>query len=161
MRNWWQSERKSLEVRVETVLELATQTEDEELRAELAKYLCILVSGLIEQRCGECAFGYTLKRASPEVARYVHEQLRRERKSSCTAIRDLFVKFDRSRAEEWFGDLADEERDAVDSIRNNRNQLAHGRFVGLSLGQLMRYMHSADKAISALFTKFPREKSAV
>ena len=150
----WHSERQSLENRIARLTRHAERTEDDELQAELAKYLCILVASLIDVRCGECAWRFAEKQSSSSVASFVSARLRRIPKSSCNSIRDLFTEFDPDRAVQWFDELPEEQRDAVDSIRNNRNQLAHGRYVGLSLGQLAAYRRRADKAIGALYVAF-------
>lgn len=125
------------------------------MQAELTKYLCILIASLIDMRCGECAYRIAEIQSSPRVAAFVSARLRQIPKSSCNAIRELFREFDPQRASRWFDELPDEQRDAVDSVRHNRNQLAHGRHVGLSLGQLQAYRRRADEAISALYVAFP------
>ena len=152
--NWWRSERQRLENRVNRLIERARVAEDDELRGELARYICILMASLIDKRCGECAVRFVARRSEPLVANFVAGRLHRIPKTTCRAIRDLFKELDADRAEAWYNDLPDEERDAVDSIRNNRNQLAHGGYVGLSLGQLTSYKDRADKALAALFLQF-------
>ena len=153
--NRWHSERQRLQNRIDRLIDHAKKESDEELQAELTKYLCILLSGLIETQCKECASAFASKRAAPEILRFLDARLRFIRTSSCATIRDFFREFDADRAQSWYDDLPDEDRDAVDSIKNNRNQLAHGRFVGLSLGTLLSYQPGANRAMSALFMKFP------
>ena len=47
--------RQRLQGRIERLMDHARVTTDDELQAELARYLCILVSSLIEERCRERA----------------------------------------------------------------------------------------------------------
>lgn len=132
----------------------ARRTTDDELQAELARYLCILVSSLIEERCRECASTFAAIRSAPEISRFVRAQMRRFRSPSSGNIRDFFSGFDPVRANCWYEGLADDQRDALDSIAANRNQLAHGVSVGLSLGMLTAYADRAGKAMSELDRQF-------
>lgn len=132
----------------------ARGTSDDELQAELARYLCILASSLIEERCRECAFAFAGVRSAPEIARFVRAQMKRLRSPSTGNIRDFFSGFDPERANGWYDGLADGQRDAIDSIVANRNQLAHGTSVGLSLGMLTSYRSRADEAMGKLAQRF-------
>ena len=116
----------SLQGRIERLIGHAQQAVDDELQAELARYLCILVSSLVEERCRERASTFTNVRSAPEVARFVRAQMKRLRSPSSGNIRDFFSGFDPTRANDWYEGLADDQRDALDSIAANRNQLAHG-----------------------------------
>lgn len=151
----WRAEHRQLRGRISRLLDHAKEATDDELAAELSKYVCILYSGLVETRCREYASAFASKQAAPAVLRLVDARLRRFRRSSCQDIRALFRELDVERADQWFDGLSDEYRDAVDSIKNNRNQLAHGRNLGLSLGALMSYMERTDHAMVALEQQFP------
>lgn len=132
----------------------ARNTTDDELQAELARYLCILVSSLIEERCRQRASTFAVVRSAPEITRFVRAQTKRFRSPSSGNIRDFFSGFDPVRANGWYEGLADDQRDALDSIAANRNQLAHGASVGLSLGMLTSYTERAGKAMSELDRQF-------
>jgi hypothetical protein len=146
--------RQRLQGRIERLLVRARRTTDDELQAELARYLCILVSSLIEERCRERASTFADVRSAPEITRFVRAQMRRFRSPSAANIRDFFSGFDPVRANGWYEGLADDQRDALDSIVANRNQLAHGVSVGLSLGMLTSYTERAGKAMSELDRQF-------
>ena len=132
----------------------ARRTTDDELQAELARYVCILVSSLIQERCRERAFAFAGVRSAPEIVRFVRAQTKRLRSPSSGNIRDFFCAFDPARANGWYDDLADDQRDALNSIAANRNLLAHGTSVGLSLGMLTSYSDRADLAIGRLDQRF-------
>lgn len=146
--------RHRLEARIERLTSHARRTTDDELQAELARYLCILVSSLIETRCRYRASAFTEARSAPEIVRFVRAQTKRLRSPSSGNIRDFFCAFDPARANGWYDDLADDQRDALDSIAANRNQLAHGTSVGLSFGMLTSYSDRADLAIGRLDQRF-------
>ena len=94
-----------LEGRIKKLLSHARQTTDDELQAELARYLCILVSSLIEERCKDRACTFAQGRSQPEVARFVRGQMKRFRSPSSGNIRDFFGGFDSGREElvRWVG----------------------------------------------------------
>lgn len=142
--------RQRLRRRIDQLMAHARTTLDDELRAELARYLCILVSSLIEERCKDRASEFANSRSSPEVARFVRSQTRRFGSPTARHIRDFFSGFDPTRANGWYDGLGDDQRDALDSIAANRNQLAHGVNVGLSLGTLNSYVERVDKAMTKL-----------
>lgn len=132
----------------------ARGTTNDELQAELARYLCILVSSLIEERCRERASTFAGVRSAPEVIRFVRAQMKRFRSPTAGNIRDFFRGFDPERANGWYDGLADDQRAALDSIAANRNQLAHGVNVGLSLGMLTSYASRAREAMGRLDQQF-------
>lgn len=145
--------RQRLQGRIDRLLGYARGTTDDELQAELARYLCILVSSLIEEHCKERASAFADSRSAPEILRFVRAQMTRFRSPSSGNIRD-FSRFDPVRANGWYDGLADDQRDALDSIAANRNQLAHGVSVGLSLGRLTSYKDRAGKAMRELDRRF-------
>lgn len=146
--------RQRLQGRIDRLVAHARRTTDEELQAELARYLCILVSSLIAERCKERAFTFTDVRSAPEIRRFVRTCTKRFRSPSSGNIRDFFSGFDPGKANCWYEELADEQRDALDSIVANRNQLAHGVSVGLSLGMLTAYVSYACEAMRELDRRF-------
>ncbi len=146
--------RQRLQGRIDRLMFHARRTTDDELQAELARYLCILVSSLIEERCRERASAFADVRSAPEIARFVRAQMKRLRSPSSGNIRDFFSGFDPVRANDWYDGLADDQRDALDSIVANRNQLAHGVRAGLSLGMLASYTNRAEEAMGNLDRQF-------
>ncbi|MFQ5673738.1 MAG: hypothetical protein ACE5G9_11635, partial [Nitrospinales bacterium] len=65
-------ERQSIEHRIDALLQKAKVIEDDELKAEIAKYLCILSSGFLEIACRDIIQRYVRSRTSPEVRRFVN-----------------------------------------------------------------------------------------
>ena len=146
--------RQRLQARIDRLVDHAQKTTDDELQAELARYVCILVSSLIEERCRERALAFADVRSAPEIVRFVRARTKRLRSPSSGNIRDFFRAFDPARADGWYDELADDQRAALDSIAHNRNQLAHGTSVGLSLGMLTSYWDRAGIAIGRLDQRF-------
>jgi len=146
---------RQLQGRIDRLLIHARRTADDELQAELARYLCILVSSLIEERCKERALVFAAGRCpAPEIGRFVRARTKRFGSPSAGKIRDFFCGFDPGRANGWHDDLTDDRRAALDSIATNRNGLAHGASLGLSLGMLTSYVDRAREAMNELDRRF-------
>ena len=144
-----------LQARIDRLTTHARRTTDDDLQAELARYLCILVSSSIEERCRDVASAFVSARCSaPEIVRFVRARTKRLRSPSSGNIRNFFRGFDPARADGWYDELADDQRAALDSIAANRNQLAHGVSIGLSLGMLTSYSERAGRAMGRLGRRF-------
>jgi hypothetical protein len=150
-----QSERRLLEDRIVRLLKLVPDLPDDELRAELTKHLCVLTAGFLEVTCREILSKYASKRCSPEISRFVRSILSDFHNPKVGKIQELLSEFDATKADHWISNLSDEEADAVDSIVNNRHQIAHGRSVGLSFTVFARYHFHAAKAVAAIENEFP------
>ena len=150
-----QSERRLLESRINRFVGLVSTLSDDELRAELAKHLCVLSSGLLEISCKDILNRYASKRCSPEIQRFVASHLADFYNAKIAKIYELLGCFDSTLATHWRDDLSDEEADAVDSIVNNKNQIAHGRSVGLSFSVWKNYYDNALNAVRTIEKHFP------
>jgi hypothetical protein len=125
------------------------------MRAELTKYLCVLASGLLEVSARDILARYTVKRASPQVRRYVKAQLEYMQSAKVNNLTELMASFDPGAATAWRSSLSDEQVDSIDSIVNNRHQIAHGRSIGLSFDVFTRYHAQAVAALGAMELAFP------
>lgn len=92
-----------------------------------------MVYGYLEQSVLDLLQAYVNRKAAPPVARYVQRRLERGRNLKVNQLLDLLGAFDsewRKRCE----DILDERsRLAIDTVTNNRNQIAHGEWVGTTL----------------------------
>jgi hypothetical protein len=150
-----QSDRRLLEKRINRLFTLTLGVQDDELRAELTKHLCVLSSGLLELGCREILSRYSAKRCSPQVLRAIESFMASFQNPKVGKIIDLLSQFDPNKATNWRRRLSDEEADSVDSIVSNRHQIAHGRSIGLSISVLQYYHANASKALLALEQEFP------
>lgn len=155
-----QSPRRLLESRVDRLAHLVPQVDDDELRAELTKHLCVLCSGLLEVSCRDIIARYAKPRTDATVFRFVESRIGDLQSATIGNMHSLLSSFDPSRAETWLVGLTDEQRDSVDSIVNNRHQIAHGRSIGLSFDVLNRYRSAANQVVASIEAAFPGHKRA-
>jgi hypothetical protein len=115
-------------------------TEDLELQAHWAKYLCILISGLLENSVELLYSEYTRQTSDPAVHRFVTKQLERVLNPNDEALLKVAGSF----RKDWRDELeafmeVDGRKEAINGIINTRNQVAHGRDSGISLVNLKDY----------------------
>jgi len=136
-------ERQSIENRIATLLSKGGALTDDEFKAEIAKYLCILSCGFLEASCREILQTYVDSRAERHVAAFVATQLEKFQNPKVERILQLVGAFGKAKREAVENSIDDEHKDAVNSIVANRHNLAHGRNVGISLGRLREYYEKA------------------
>lgn len=117
--------------------------------SDLAQYACVRVSGLLDVSVSDI-FGRVLQRSSPPVARFGSRALGRQTNLNANRLVDLTRHFSEEWGEELAKYLVDERKAAVDSIVAQRNNIAHGGHVGLSLGQVHRYYLEVKKVLTFL-----------
>ena len=112
---------------------------DLELLSDFARYLCVLISGFLEQAVIELVREYVRFHAQPAVQRHVELRLRRFQNAKADRLIELLGSFN----PDWRADLecylVDERKDAVDSIVDLRNTISHGRFVGITMSRARGY----------------------
>ena len=123
---------------------------DTYLQSHWARYLCILVSGFLETSVRIIYREYAKDKAIPQVANFVEGKLQDFQNPKMEKILQLTGLFDK----DWANDLRckteGELKDAVDSIANNRNKIAHGDSVGISYSQIKGYYERAIKVIELI-----------
>lgn len=112
---------------------------DPEVSSHCAKYLCVIVNGFIENCLREIFRQYAEKRASSEIVNYVTSGLEWESHSpNFETILQIASRFDSNLREE-FEKVDPELKDSVNSVVNNRHQIAHGKSVSLSYARMEEY----------------------
>ena len=119
---------------------------DSELQSDFAKYLCILVSGYIERAVIELVLEHT-KINAPSLLRFVEQRTRRLPNMSASQIQELLGNFSLEWHRKISEVLVDEWKDAIDSIINLRNNIAHGRSVGVTYLTIHGYYQRVKRVI--------------
>ena len=118
-----------------------------------ARYLCVLTSGYVEVSLRATLADYVRTRARPEILNYVESQLERITNLNEERVYQLLTAF-RPQWDEVFRRLrSDEQKDALDSVVANRNQLAHGASVGLTLARMTDYYRQITSVVDLIGRK--------
>ena len=148
-------ERARLESKIDYLYSAAKTFEDDRLKAELAKFICVLACGHLEIACRQILSNYTLARSHPDVARYVQRRLNQFTNPKVGKIVALIQDCDPDKSNQLERFLDGRLGDSIDSIVGNRNSIAHGRDVGIGLVTIKGYLDNARKVIGKLEALFP------
>lgn len=127
-----------------------TVSQDPETLSHWARYLCVLVSGFLESSIRTLYGQYARTKAAPNVANYVEGQLKYFQNPKMERILELARLF----SPQWEAELRTasegEAKDAVDSIVANKNSIAHGESVGITVTRMKRYYESALRVVDTI-----------
>lgn len=112
---------------------------DEELAAHWSRYLCVLLSGFIENVLRALVTEYVSQMSHPTVSHYVSKQISSVTNLNEERIQQLLGSFSDSWRNTFDDKITDEQKAAIDSIVANRHNIAHGRSVGVSPVQIKEY----------------------
>jgi hypothetical protein len=136
--------------RIEAVFDRSKKLmDDQELLADQARYLCVLVAGFIEKAMSEVVLEYTRRHGARSLQRYVEKGTSRFTSANSAKVLALLGSFEPSWSDQIGNILVDEYKDAFDSVVTNRHQIAHGISVGLTYARMRDYfraiVHVIDK----------------
>ncbi len=121
------------------------------LKSHWSRYLCVLAAGYLETAVCEIYVDYA-KHAPPNVRKFVESHLRRFQNPNMEKILQLTGAFSTEWADSLQVEAEGQLKDAVDSIVNLRNQIAHGKDSGISFSQIKSY-YAAGKRLVAVIDK--------
>ena len=136
--------RQILDATFERVTHVGT---DAELQSDFARYLCILVSGYFEKAIAELLLEHGRRNASPRVLRFLEYRARTLVNINAQRLQDLFGTFDPDWRQDLEQFLVDEKKDALDSVVNLRNKIAHGQSVGVTYMRIRGYYQQIQAVI--------------
>jgi len=129
---------------------LPSAGEELERQAHWARYLCVCVSGYLEVSIRELLGRYTEQCASKSISAYVWSQLKYFQNPKMEPTIQLVASFDPAWGQS-LREFAEEERgDAVNSIVSNRNEIAHGADVGLTIARLRTWYKKTNEVLDFL-----------
>jgi len=112
---------------------------DPELLSDFARYLCVLVSGFLEQAVVELLVEYLRRHSDNRVQQYGEQRLRQLTYLKVQRLIDVLGSFDPDWRRDLEAFLVDEYKDAVNGIVDLRNTIAHGRYVGVTMKRAQDY----------------------
>ena len=123
--------------RIEDVFERAVGFDGEpDIQADYARYLCILVTGFLEQAVVRVILNYVDALGDPSLSRYVAETLRRPGSMQAQAILQLVGSFNEGWQAQLDQKLTTRHREAIGSVYASRYKIAHGEDVDLGYRQV-------------------------
>ncbi len=125
-------------------------------QSEWSKYLCILISGYIEESLRVLLESYTAKNSSQYIRNFVSTEIKSITNCKTKKILDVLRSFNQH-WEQDFNDkitaksrISDEIKNSIDSIITNRHSIAHGKNIGISHSTVYNYYENVKKAVEIL-----------
>lgn len=121
---------------------------DLELQSDFSRYLCVLVSGYLEKSVSELVLAHSRRAGAPSLQRFVDQRTKNFTNAKSQKLKDLLGDFDpdwRSAFEEI---VVDDLKDAIDSVVDLRNKIAHGQSVGVTYQTISEYYARVEDVIN-------------
>jgi len=136
--------------RLTWLLDQARQFNSEqlELQAHWARYLCVLAAGFIENALADVYSRYARSSANLYISNFVESTLGKIQNPKS----NRFLETARAFNKDWEDTLrdfldTDGRREAIDSIMANRHLIAHGKDSGISLVRVSDYLGKSVQVI--------------
>jgi hypothetical protein len=123
-------------------------TKDVELLSHWARYFCVRTAGIIENGIAEIYSEFAKRTSVRQVGSYAASRLKTIQNPNAEKITIVARSFDAHWAfalEKYLEE--DGRKDAIDSVMNNRNQIAHGKDVGITIPRISEYL---EKSVEVL-----------
>ena len=130
----------------------STLRSDPEIQSDFARYLCILVSGFIEQAVAELIMEHARNHSAPTIQRFVELRIQQLTNVKTQRLQEVLGTLN----PEWRQDLeqfvVDEKKDALDSIVSLRNRISHGYSVGVTFARIQKYYEQVKVVVDRVAT---------
>lgn len=136
--------------RIDNLFTVASQLKEDEAKAALSRHLCVLTSGFLELSVREILLDCVSTKAAPIAYNYVAKSLQNLTNLKIARITETLNKFNSDWGKLFEDKLSDEQRDAVDAVVANRNLIAHGQDVGMTLARARKYYDKTQEVIRIL-----------
>ncbi|MFI9384203.1 HEPN domain-containing protein [Kutzneria sp. NPDC052558] len=128
---------------------------DPEVASDLGRYLCVRVSGYLEQASGVILRDYCEKNSWGLVQSFAHSWLDKMPNLSADALIKFVKRFSSQHAGELEVFLSTEERGTtLNALVGIRNDVAHGKQQGISREQAWRYLEVVEQIVNWLLDQF-------
>lgn len=123
---------------------------DLELQSDFARYLCVLVSGYLEQAVAELVLEHARRTGAPTLQRFVDQRTKHFTNANSQRLEDLLGNFDPDWRKDLEAFVVDDLKDAVDGVVDLRNKIAHGESVGVTYQRIADYYSRVQKVVDRI-----------
>jgi len=136
--------------RIDDLFKAARTLSDAEIQSHWSRYLCVLVSGFLENSVELRLSEYCRRVTNAAVSNFVSAKLQGFQNPKMGAILDLFGSFNPDWKAQLEAATQGQLSDSVNSIVGNRHRIAHGESVSLSMSTLTGYYKDAVTVVELL-----------
>lgn len=144
-----QSQQRKLEVLFDEVSKLE---EDDFFKPHLSKYLCVQVTGFLENVIKELLFDFHDHTCKYETMRFINNKLKNYSAIKHGQISDLLNSFSKEWDETYLNSFPKEISESLNSVVAQRHLIAHGQEAGsnITYSQISKYFGDLKIIISEL-----------
>lgn len=125
-------------------------------QGEWSKYLCVLVSGFVEESLRVLLEDYSKNHASQSIQNFVTSELKDVTNCKTGKITMILAKFNPVWADDFLNQIQANSpidgqiKDSIDGVVSNRHLIAHGKSVGISYSTISAYYNNVKAAVATL-----------
>ena len=123
---------------------------DDEVKAHLAKYLCVLVSAFLENSTRIVVLKYVGTRSHDNVLNFVNSRVRNVTNLNEEKLKQLLGAFSGDWRIRFESDISNEQKAALDSVTNLKNRVAHGKTADVSFVRINNYYQNIRKVVEVV-----------
>lgn len=123
---------------------------DEELMSHYSKYLCVLVSGYIENTLKTILKNYIDKCSAPKISNYINKCFKNITNLKDAKLQEILGAFSNEWKNLYINTITDKQKDALDSVVANRNLIVHGKSVGITYIRIFEYYKQINLVVCNL-----------
>lgn len=142
--------------KLDALFSQASTITDMKMQGEWAKYLCVLASGYLENSLRILILEYISNNSSQKVQRFNDPQISNLTNCKHGKIVKILEQFDVSWSTTYIAEIeakskiTDEIKDSIDSLVQNRHDIAHGKSVGIGYVRVKTYYEKAHTAVEII-----------
>ena len=123
------------------------KSDDGEIDSYLAKYLCIISSGFIEESMRNIFGQFAKNKSHIHVANYVDDRLYYFQNAKADEIIKLTYAFSKKWGDKLKEFMTEERKDSINTIVNNKNLIAHGKNSGITYLSMREHWKNSKEVI--------------
>lgn len=142
--------------RIKNIIHKYKPAADDELKKDIARYTCVLVSGYIEESIRILINDYTKGKSSPIIEKFVNSKVKRITNCHFNKIVEILQSFDQQWANDFCSNVKNDEpipdkyKDSIDSVVATRHRIAHGKNTGITIVTINNYYECANEIVRIL-----------
>ena len=142
--------------RIDKLFQEVTTISDMRMQGEWAKYLCVLSSGYLENSLRILLSDYISRNSSREIQRYSEPIIGSLTNCKHGKIIKTLEQFDTNWASSFSekiekkSKIENEIKDSIDSLVQNRHDIAHGKSIGVGYVTVKKYYEKANEAVEIM-----------
>jgi len=140
----------SQQKKLDDLYNLVENIKDEEVQALMAKFLCVRTSGFLESSLKNLINEYLHGTSPKPIESFVNNKVKRETNLKYDRLVSILESFDKEWANKLSNEITDNQKEALNTIVSNRNNIAHGENDNISYVLIRDYYQRIKEVVVIL-----------